>query len=99
MPVSTKKLSRQQLAELSVRREALARAIRDARRTAGMTQAQVAEAAGLARSTIIEIENGQRGLGSDAIWNLARALRTRPSVLWAAAEADDDAAETLEPEQ
>lgn len=82
-----------------MRREALGAAIRDARTSAGMTQAQLAKAAGMARSTIIEVEKGHKSLSSDALWNLAAALRTPLSSIIAMAEADPGLAETLEPDQ
>ncbi|UZF54062.1 helix-turn-helix domain-containing protein [Gordonia polyisoprenivorans] len=80
-----------------MRRRALANAVVDARRKAGLTQQQLADAAGLSRSAIARLELGEAGLNSDFLWSVAKALGTRPSVLFAAAEADEDAAKTLEP--
>ena len=82
-----------------MRREALGAAIRAARLAAGLTQAQVAEKAGMARSTIIEVEKLQKSLSSDALWNLAVVLNTPLSAIIAAAEADPGLAATLKPER
>lgn len=79
-----------------MRRAALAKAIVDARRTAGLTQGQLAEKSGLSRSAIARAETGEASLSSDRFWDLARALGIRPSALWQAAESDDDAAATLD---
>lgn len=98
MPAPDSRLDSQQLRVRAVRREALGTAIRDARKAAGLTQAQVAESAGMARSTIIEVERGQKSLSSDSLWNLAVALGTPLSAIIAAAEADPGLAATLKPE-
>lgn len=79
-----------------MRREALAKALVDARQRVGLTQIQLATASGLSRSAIARLEAGEASISSDRLWDLARALGTRPSALLAAAEADDAAAETLD---
>ena len=79
-----------------MRRQALAKAIVDARHTAGLTQGQLADKSGLSRSAIARAEAGEAGLSSDRFWDLAKALGIRPSALWLAAEADDAAAATLD---
>ena len=66
---------------------------------ADLTQAEVAEKAGMARSTIIEVEKGHKSLSSDALWNLAVVLNTPLSAIIAAAEADPGLAATLKPER
>ncbi|GAB03888.1 helix-turn-helix domain-containing protein [Gordonia amarae] len=99
MPAPAHRLTSQQVRVRAVRREALGTAIREARKAKGLTQAQVAEAAGLARSTVIEVERGQKSLSSDALWNLAVALDTPLSAIIAAAEADPGLKATLKPEQ
>lgn len=78
-----------------MRRAALARALVDAREKAGLNQSQLAQASGLSRSAVVRLEKGDASISSDRLWDLARALGTRPSVLLAAAEADEAAAETL----
>lgn len=80
----------------AVRRRALADAVISARTAAGLTQQQVAERSGLSRSAIARLEAGEASLSSDRIWDLGRALGLRPSAIFAAAEADEEAAETLE---
>ncbi len=99
MPAPDSRLDPRQLRVRAVRREALGAAIRAARREAGLTQAEVAEKASMARSTIIEVEKGQKSLSSDALWNLAVALRTPLSAIIAAAEAHPGLAGTLESDE
>lgn len=79
-----------------MRREALAKAIIAAREKAGLNQSQLAQASGLSRSAIVRLEKGEASVSSDRLWDLARALGTRPSALLAVAEADDAAADTLD---
>ena len=47
---------------------------------AGMTQQQLADAAGLDRRTIDRLENGQRRPSTVSIWRIARALRPGDSL-------------------
>lgn len=79
-----------------MRREALAAALVAARELAGLNQSELAKASGLSRSAIVRLEKGEASISSDRLWDLARALGTRPSALYAAAEANEAAAETLE---
>ena len=58
--------------------------------------AALAERAGLPRSVIARLETGAASISSDRLWVIAAALGTKPSRLLAAAEADDEAAATLE---
>lgn len=78
-----------------MRRRALADALVAARRGADMTQAELAAAAGMSRSAIARLETAAAGIASDSLWDIAVALRIRPSELFLLAEADEDAAETL----
>lgn len=80
-----------------MQREALANAVIGARKRAGLTQAELAERAGLSRSAIMRLESGEASLSSDRVFPLCRALHIKPSELWAAVESDPAAAETLEP--
>lgn len=96
MPVPDDALSLHQRWERDVRRAALARAIVAAREQAGMTQVQLAAASGISRSAIVRLEKAEASISSDRLWSLAKALGTKPSALLAAAEADEDAAETLD---
>ena len=61
-----------------------------------MTQTELAERAGLSRSVIARLETGAASISSDRLWVLAAALGTKPSRLLAVAEADDEAAATLD---
>ena len=96
MPAPDDRLDEAQLRVRRVRRQALAKALVTARHTAGLTQGQLAERSGLSRSAIARAEAGEASLSSDRFWDLARALGIKPSALWLAAEADDDAAATLD---
>lgn len=49
--------------------------IRRAREAARLTQAEVAERAGLSQPHLSEIETGQRGVGMEVLSRLADALR------------------------
>lgn len=95
MSTHATKLSERKLHERDVVRHAMARAIVEAREAAGLSQAAAARRAGLSRSSYINLELGEVGLTSDRFLALARALRTRPSVLWQAVEADEAAAALL----
>lgn len=79
-----------------MRRQALAKAIIAAREKVGLNQSQLAQASGLSRSAIARLEKGEASVSSDRLWDLARALGTTPSAIYAAAEADDNASRTLE---
>lgn len=79
-----------------MRRDALAKALVAARQRSGLTQERLAETSGLSRSAIARLEAGEASISSDRLWDLAKALGTRPSELYAAAESDQAAAETLE---
>ncbi len=49
----------------------------------GMTQAELAEAAGTSAAYISQIETGHRGCGADLRMAIARALRVDVDFLWA----------------
>ncbi|RDH12969.1 XRE family transcriptional regulator [Tsukamurella pulmonis] len=89
MPASNSRLTPAQRAVRDVRRAALGRAIRAARRDAGMTQSELAAASTTSRATISRLELGDGAIGSDALWELAAAMGTTPSALYARAEQDD----------
>lgn len=55
--------------------------LRDARHEAKMTQKQVAEAIGVAKSTYSLYESGKREPGIDGIKKLAKALNVSPDTL------------------
>ena len=65
---------------------ALGRAIRQRRNAAGLTQMQVAEAAGTDQASLSRIERGKEEPPNDKLEQIARALGTRVSTLWAEAE-------------
>lgn len=97
MPVPDAHLTPQQRRVRAVRRDALARVLVEAREKAGLNQTELARASGLSRSAIVRLEKGEASISSDRIWDLAKALGLRPSAIYAAAEADQAAADTLEP--
>ncbi|GAC78791.1 Helix-turn-helix [Gordonia malaquae] len=96
MAVPEKRLSDAQRRIRAVRRRALADALTAARREAGLTQTELAEAAGMSRSAIARLENSTASIASDALWDIAVALGMRPSALFLLAEADGAAADTLD---
>ena len=59
---------------LSVRRKAVGSRMRELRKQAGLTQAQVADAASLSRFFYLEIEAGRRTLSLDNVFAVADAL-------------------------
>ena len=63
---------------------AFARAMRMARSDAGMTQQQVADAMGLSRTSIANIEMGRQRVYLEDVWAFAKALHTTPTKLFAA---------------
>lgn len=97
MPAPDERLTIEQKRVRAVRRRALAEAVVEARKTAGLTQQALADRAGLSRSAIARLESGEASISSDRLWDLAVALGERPSTLFAAAEADEAAAGTLDP--
>jgi transcriptional regulator with XRE-family HTH domain len=64
-------------------------AVRIARELQEMTQAELAQATGIAQPTLSSIENGHSTLGAERAENLARALKVHPAVLlWPNWDAD-----------
>ncbi|KJR05082.1 helix-turn-helix domain-containing protein [Gordonia sihwensis] len=96
MAVPENRLTPQQRQRRTVRRRALADALITARHEAGLTQTELAEAAGMSRSAIARLENSTASIASDALWDIAVALGMRPSALFLLAEADEAAVETLD---
>jgi DNA-binding XRE family transcriptional regulator len=66
----------------AVRREAVGSRMRDLRKRAGLTQAQVAAAARLSRYFYREVEAGRRTLSLDNVFAIAAALGTDPRDLF-----------------
>ncbi|MCZ6708534.1 MAG: helix-turn-helix transcriptional regulator [Chloroflexi bacterium] len=66
--------------------EAFGRVVRDRRHDAGISQMELALAAGLASSFVSQIENGLRGVSLETIAGLAKALDTSAEDLIGAAE-------------
>ena len=62
-------------------RSRMANRVRDLRKQAGMTQQQLAEAAGIARITLVRIENGSYSPRFRTLDALARALNHPPAHL------------------
>lgn len=59
-------------------RAAFAGTLRKARMTRGLTQEQLAHAAGLDRSFYVEVETGKHSLALDRVFDLAAALQVSP---------------------
>lgn len=64
------------------------RRVRFARETAGLSQAQVADALGIHRPSVSEIEAGRRGVKSEELVALARLFGV--SLAWLAGETEAD---------
>ncbi|PZR34879.1 helix-turn-helix domain-containing protein [Caulobacter segnis] len=60
----------------------IGQAVRRRRLELGMSQEELADAAGLHRNYVGGIERGERNVGVKAILVLARALATRPGTLF-----------------
>ena len=56
--------------------------IRDGRRSAGLTQQQLAEATGVSRQTVISVETGDYSPSVYLALRIARALGTTVEDLW-----------------
>jgi transcriptional regulator with XRE-family HTH domain len=56
--------------------------LRDLRIRAGMSQIELAERAGVARTTIVRLEGGDPNVLPSTVKKLARALRVRPAALF-----------------
>lgn len=69
--------------------EQIGQAIRAVRKSSGMTQVELAEAAGCSENTVNAIENGRRSTDVATLWDIAEALGVRPSVLFYDAERQD----------
>lgn len=54
---------------------AIGRAIREARRDREMSQEQLAQAVGILRTSIVNIENGRQRLPIDRLYDIADALK------------------------
>lgn len=61
--------------------------VRQARERLGMTQGSLAEATGLARTSITNIENGNQSIYVHQLVSLARALKSDPAALLRGVEA------------
>ena len=67
---------------VSARRAAVGRRMRDLRTGAGLSQAAVAEAAGLSRPFYLQVEAGRRNLSLDKVFAIADALSVDASKLF-----------------
>ena len=56
--------------------------LRDLRMRAALSQADLAERAGVARTTIIRLEQGDPNVNPSTLRKIARALRVKPTELW-----------------
>lgn len=64
------------------RRRDLGRRIRETREAAGLSQAQLSELSGLAKSYLGEVERGRRNISVDALWALAEVFEATPAVFF-----------------
>lgn len=55
--------------------------VRERRRRAGMSQDQLADAAFLSRTSVVNIENGRQGVSIGTLYRLAEALACAPGEL------------------
>ncbi|WP_206503857.1 helix-turn-helix domain-containing protein [Streptomyces chrestomyceticus] len=62
-------------------REAFGRRVRERRLSAGLSQEELAEAAGIHRTYVSSLERGQRNVSLDNIIALARALKVAAAQL------------------
>lgn len=69
-------------APLDPHRVTFGRRIRTLRAARGMSQEQLADAAGVHRTYVSSLERGQRNVGLDNIYTLADALDVSPSKLF-----------------
>ncbi|NTW38633.1 MAG: helix-turn-helix transcriptional regulator [Cellulomonadaceae bacterium] len=76
-------------ARQQAQRLAFGASLRLIRANAGLTQEQVAHAAGLDRTYIGSVENGRRNLSLQAIWQLADALGVSPRAFFPVRELDE----------
>lgn len=67
---------------VSPQRQAFAHNVRIAREKAGLTQEQLAWAAGLHQTEIARIEGGWRNPGLDTVFKVARGLAVPPGELF-----------------
>jgi len=56
--------------------------LRELRLRRALTQADLAELAGIARTTIVRLEQGDPNVNPTTLRKLARALRVKPTALW-----------------
>ena len=63
--------------------ERLGDRVRERRQAAGLTQAELAERAGLHRTFVGSVERGERNVALLSLRRIARALRTTPADLLA----------------
>lgn len=69
--------------------KALGAAIRAARKSAGLTQPQLAEKAQCQQGSISRVERGEQGVSIDALIRIAQGLGMAVSSLWLKAEGSD----------
>ena len=59
----------------------LARRLREARKRRGLTQAELAERAGMTRTALVTVERGKQRLAVHQLIDLANALEVEPAML------------------
>lgn len=88
VPVSARELAQ---------RLAFGASLRLIRTNAGLTQEELAHAAGLDRTYIGQVENGRRNLSLKAVWQLADALQVSPRAFFPVREDDVESAHAPTP--
>jgi transcriptional regulator with XRE-family HTH domain len=66
----------------SPRRVAFGRRLRDLRKQAGRSQADVAESGGMSRPFYVDVENGKRNISLDKVFDLADTFDVDVAVLF-----------------
>lgn len=80
-------------------RKAFGKRLRELREQQGYSQERLAEVAGLHRTYVGDVERGERNIGLDNIWRLAKALGINPAVFFQEADTSQPNTESFPDEQ
>lgn len=86
MPISDRRFSPAELREREIVRRAIGSVVARLRRSAGLTQLEVAELSNMSERELRRIEKGEGGTPLDRLWPLARAIGSSPAEIVAEAE-------------